>query len=238
MELKQAVALVTGANRGVGLAYVKQLQAAGVKKIYAAARDPARITVPGVEAVRLDITQPDEVAEVARSLGDVNLVINNAGILRPAPQLLSAAGAAALREQLDTNFFGTLAVAQAFAPVLRDNGGGALVNVLSVLAWLSLPNAGAYGISKAAAWAATNAIRQELRAQNTLVVAVHAAYIDTDMSGHLSGVSKLSPDEVARQTLEAIEAGREEVLADDVTRRVKVALAAEPAIYVTGPRNG
>ncbi len=238
MELKQAVALVTGANRGVGLAYVKRLQAAGVKKIYAAARDPARIAVPGVEAVRLDITRPDEVAELARALGDVNLVINNAGILRPAPQLLSAAGAAALREQLDTNFFGTLAVAQAFAPVLRDNGGGALVNVLSVLAWLSLPNAGAYGISKAAAWAATNAIRQELRAQNTLVVAVHAAYIDTDMSGHLSGVSKLSPDEVARQTLEAIEAGREEVLADDVTRGVKVALAAEPAIYVTGPRKG
>ena len=146
-----------------------------MKKIYAAARDPAQITVPGVEAVQLDITRPDEVAEAARSWGDVNLVINNAGILRPAPQLLSAAGAAALREQLDTNFFGTLGVAQAFAPVLRDNGGGALVNVLSVLAWLSLPNAGAYGISKAAAWAATNAIRQELRTQNTLVVAVHAA---------------------------------------------------------------
>jgi NAD(P)-dependent dehydrogenase (short-subunit alcohol dehydrogenase family) len=238
MELKQAVALVTGANRGVGLAYVKRLQAAGVKKIYAAVRDPARFAVPGVEAVRLDVTRPDEVSEAARALGDVNLVINNAGILRPAPQLLSAAGAAALREQLDTNFFGTLAVAQAFAPVLRDNGGGVLVNVLSVLTWLSLPSAGAYGISKAAAWAATNAIRQELRAQNTLVVAVHAAYIDTDMSGHVSDVPKLSPDEVARQTLEAIEAGREEVLADDVTRRVKAGLAAEPAIYVTGPRNG
>lgn len=232
MKLQDTVALVTGSNRGLGLAYVKQLQAAGVKKIYAAARDPARVTVPGVQPVRLDVTRADDVAAAARELRDVNLVINNAGILRQAP-LLSDAGAQALREQLDTNFHGILSVARAFAPVLRDNGGGALVNVLSALAWLSLPNAGAYGISKAAAWSATNAIRNELREQHTLVVAVHAGYIDTDMSGHVEGVAKVSPDDVARRTLEALEAGREEVLADDATRGVKARLAAEPPVYVT-----
>lgn len=130
-----------------------------------------------------------------------------------------------------------LAMARAFAPVLRDNGGGAIVNVQSVLSWLGLPNTGVHGISKAAAWAATNAIRNELREQGTRVVALHSAYIDTDMVAHAQGVPKSHshPEDVVRQTLDALAAGRDEVLVDASTRDVKAGLSADPAVYARPP---
>lgn len=128
-----------------------------------------------------------------------------------------------------------LAMARAFAPVLRDNGGGAIVNVQSVLSWLGLPNTGAHGISKAAAWAATNAIRNELREQGTRVVALHSAYIDTDMVAHAQGVPKSRPEDIVRQTLDALAAGRDEVLVDASTRDVKAGLSADPAVDARPP---
>ncbi|AOK28056.1 MULTISPECIES: SDR family oxidoreductase [Burkholderia] len=234
MKLQNSVVLVTGSNRGLGRAFVEGLQAAGAKKIYAAARNPAQVTTPGVQPVKLDITDAGDIAAAARELRDVNLLINNAGIFRPGP-LLADSGDVALREQLDTNFFGTLALARAFAPILRDNGGGAIVNVLSVLAWLGLPNTGGYSISKAAAWSATNVIRNELRAQQTQVVALHSAYIDTDMASNAQGVPKNRPEDVVRQTLEALEAGRDEVLVDALSRDAKAGLSADPAVYTRAP---
>ncbi|ABN82342.1 SDR family oxidoreductase [Burkholderia pseudomallei] len=234
MNLNDAVVLVTGANRGLGLAFVEGLKAAGAKKIYAAARDPARVTTPGVQPVRLDVTRAQDIAAAARELRDVNLLVNNAGIFRMG-SLLAEADGGGLQAQLDTNFFGPLAMARAFAPVLRENGGGAIVNVLSVLSWLGLPNTGAYGISKAAAWAATNAIRNELREQRTRVLALHSAYIDTDMVAHAQGVPKNRPEDVVRQTLDALAAGRDEVLVDALTRDVKAGLSAEPAVYTQPP---
>jgi len=228
MKIEGSVALVTGANRGLGRAFAAALLQAGARKVYAAARDPSRVSIGAPLA--LDITDRASVEAAARTAGDVTLLVNNAAVLQ-ARAFLADDAEQAVRAALETNLFGTLAMARAFAPVLRANGGGTLVNMLSVLSWLNLPQAGAYGASKAAAWALTNGLRNELRAQGTLVVGVHAAFIDTDMAAAVKG-PKSRPEAVARQVLEAIEAGREEVLADDITRDVKRGLSAEPASYV------
>lgn len=230
MKIENSVALVTGANRGLGLAIAKALQARGVGKLYAAARDPARITLDGVVPVRLDITDPSQVSEAARACPDVNLLINNAGILRPG-RLLTAPGIEAARQQFDTHFFGTASMCTAFAPLLAAGGGGAIVNVLSVLSWLNMSQIGGYCASKSAEWALTNAVRNELRKQGTQVLAVHAAFIDTDMAGGVQA-PKTAPEDVARQLLDALEAGREEVLADDISRGVRQLLGSEAPPYL------
>src|SRR5262245_18994986 len=155
MKIQNCVALVTGANRGLGLAFTRALLAAGARKVYAAARDASAIQLPGVQAVALDVTRDGDVAAAADALGDVDLVINNAGISRGAG-LLTDGVVDALRAELETNAFGPLRVARAFAPVLARNGGGAIVNVLSVLSWISLPRVASYAASKAAAWSLTN----------------------------------------------------------------------------------
>lgn len=229
MKIQGSVALVTGANRGLGRAFAEALLAAGAK-VYAGARDPAKVDLSGAQPLRLDVTRAEDIAAAARACGDVTLLINNAGALQPTPFLAPGSEAAA-RALLETNFFGTLALSRAFAPVLKANGGGAIVNVLSVLSWLNLPQAGAYGASKAAAWALTNGLRNELRAQGTLVVAVHAAFIDTDMARHVQA-PKTAPAAVVQQVLAALEAERQEVLADEVTRNVKRGLGAAQASYL------
>lgn len=230
MKIQGSTALVTGANRGLGLAFAQALLAGGAAKVYAAARDPSTITLPGARPLRLDITRPADIEAAARACPDVTLLINNAGVLQPSG-FLAANAESAVRASLETNFFGTLALSRAFAPVLKANGGGALVNMLSVLSWLVLPQIGAYSASKAAAWALTNGLRNELRAQGTQVVGVHAAYIDTDMAKNVNA-PKTKPGVVVQQVLAAVEAGREEVLADEVTRGVKQGLSAEAASYL------
>lgn len=230
MHIKNSVVLVTGANRGLGQAFVNALLAAGAAKVYAAARDPASITLKGVEPLKLDVTNPADVAAAAASCADVSLLINNAGIARGSPFMV-AHSADAARAELETNFFGPLAMAQAFAPVLAANGGGAIVSVLSVLSWINLNGAATYSASKSAAWSLTNGLRNELRSQGTQVVGVHVGFMDTDMTRDVPG-PKTSPADVVRQTLEALEAGREEVLADELTRQVKQGLSAEHGIYL------
>jgi NAD(P)-dependent dehydrogenase (short-subunit alcohol dehydrogenase family) len=233
MNIRNAVFLVTGANRGLGKSLVQQLLAAGAKKVYAAARDPASITLPGVEAVKLDVTNADDVARAAAQLKDVSVVINNAGITRGSP-LLAAGSAAAARAEMETNFFGPLALSQAFAPVLKANGGGAIVNVLSVLSWVNIPSAATYSTSKSAAWSLTNGLRGELRAQGTQVVGVHVGYMDTDMTKGLD-TAKANPDDVAQQVVDALASGAEEVLADDLSRNVRQGLAAPRGVYLGEP---
>lgn len=233
MNIKGTVALVTGANRGLGLAYAQALLAAGASKVYAGARDPSKVTTPGVIPVKLDITDEEQVALAAKQCADVNIVINNAGIALPGGFLADNAVSAA-RAQFETNYLGTLLMCRAFAPVLRANGGGALVNMLSVLTWVSAPAIGSYCASKAALWSLTNGIRHELKPQGILVVSVHAGYIDTDMAAHAQG-SKVKPEDVARQTLEAIERGDVEVLADDISRAVKRGLSNEAGVYLNDP---
>ena len=184
MKVEGAAALVTGANRGLGAAIAQALLDSGAK-VYGAARDTTSITNRDVIPVRLDVTSADDIADAARTCGDVSIVVNNAGILRSSASLAPGAVDAA-RAEMETNFFGSMRMARAFAPVLRDNGGGALVNVLSVLSFISMPQGATYSASKAAAWSLTNALRIELRRQGTLVVAVHAGFIDTDMAAGVS----------------------------------------------------
>ena len=233
MKLKNAVVFVTGANRGLGQAFVKALLAAGVKKVYAAARDPASIKLDGVERVKLDVTNPAEVAQAAKQCGDVTLLINNAGIARGS-SFIAEGSVAAARAELETNFFGPLMLSQAFAPLLAANGGGGIINVLSVLSWLNLAGSATYCASKAAAWSLTNGLRGELGKQGTQVVGLHVGLMDTDMAKRFEG-AKADPNEVVRQTLEALEAGRDEVLADEVSRQVKQGLSAQPGVYLRAP---
>ena len=231
MNVEGATALVTGANRGLGAAVAQALVDAGAK-VYGAARDNTTITNPDVVPVLLDVTSPGDIADAARICGDVSIVVNNAGIGRSSTSLAPDASDAA-RAELETNYFGPMRMAQAFAPVLRQNGGGALVNVLSVLSFISMPQAATYSASKAAAWSLTNALRMELRRQGTLVVAVHAGFIDTDMAAGIDA-EKISPQSVATQIVTAIEAGDEEVLADPTSQMVKAALADDlTALYPT-----
>jgi NAD(P)-dependent dehydrogenase (short-subunit alcohol dehydrogenase family) len=233
MKIQDSVVLVTGANRGMGLEFAKQLLARGARKVYAAARQPSSITLPGVQPVRLDVTRPDEVAAAARELGDVTFLINNAGISR-RDSFLAPTGVDSIKEELEVNFFGPLLVSRAFAPVLARNGGGAILNVLSALSWISFPRSSTYSASKAAAWSLTNGLRVELRPQKTQVVAMHVGYVETDMTAGIDA-PKAKAEDVIRRVLDAVEAGAEEVLADETSRQVKAGLSAERGVYLGAP---
>src|SRR5271169_1299255 len=226
-QIDGIIALVTGANRGLGKAFTQALLDRGAAKVYAGARDPRTVEVTDARVlpVRLDITNPGDVAAAARDCTDASLVINNAGAMLQTP-FLSAPDMSAARTEMETNYFGTLAMARAFAPVLAAAGGGALVNILSVVSWYAPPFNASYCASKSAEWALTNALRVELRAQGTLVVGVHAGFIDTDMAATVAQ-EKISPRGVAAQSLEAVEHGRPEVLTDDWTRHVKASVLTD-----------
>ncbi|WP_426755397.1 SDR family oxidoreductase [Myxococcus sp. Y35] len=224
MQLENAVALVTGANRGLGLAFTNALLERGVRKVYAAAREPVPSAVPGLVPVRLDVTRPEQIEALAREAGDVTLLINNAGILQ-STHLTSDDVLRRARNEIETNYLGPLATSRAFAPILARNGGGGIINVLSVLSWHAFPGSSTYSASKAAAWAMTNGLRQELRGQKTQVLALHVGYMDTDMAQQVTA-PKSHPTDVVRLTLDALEAGQDEVLADDVSRRVKQGLSS------------
>jgi NAD(P)-dependent dehydrogenase (short-subunit alcohol dehydrogenase family) len=224
MKIANAVALVTGANRGIGLAFANELLARGARKVYAAARDPATITQRGVHALRLDVDKPADVAAAAALASDVTLVINNAGIARPGGFLADDSEDVA-RRIFETNFFGVLRVSKAFAPVLARQGGGAFLNVLSVAAWVNGGELAAYSASKSAAWSLTNALRHELAAQKTQVLALHMGYVDTDLTRGFD-VPKTSAETIVRRALDGLESGLDEVLADELTVQVKRALTA------------
>lgn len=230
MKINNAVALITGANRGIGLAFAKELLARGARKVYAAARDPATVTQAGVHALRLDVNNPDELAAAATLASDVTLVINNAGIAQPGVFLADDSEDAA-RRMFETNFFGMLRVSKAFAPVLKRNGGGALLNVLSVASWVSGGGLAAYSASKSAAWSLTNALRIELAEQATQVLALHMGYVDTDLTRGFD-VPKSSPEAIVQRALDGLEAGLDEVLADELTAQVKQGLIAARPIYL------
>ena len=146
MQLANSTVFITGANRGIGLAFARAALARGARKVYAAARDPDSVTLAGVVPVRLDVNNAESVAAAARKAGDATLVINNAGIAQFGG-FLAPNGLESARAQLETNFFGPLRLTQAFAPVLAANGGGALLNVLSVASWISRPQLAVYAAS-------------------------------------------------------------------------------------------
>jgi NAD(P)-dependent dehydrogenase (short-subunit alcohol dehydrogenase family) len=230
MDIKGSVALVTGANRGLGAAFCRVLLDQGATKVYAGARDPATVASEGVVPVRLDITSEADIAAVAERCGDITLLVNNAGITTGTAALADDALEMARRE-FETNVLGPLAMSRALAPALSTNGGGAIINVLSVLSWFSMPGTAMYCASKAASWSLTNSLRQELLAQRTQVLALHVGFMDTDMTAGIDA-PKSSPDDVAAQALDGIDAGAHEVLADDVSRMVRAGLSADlTALY-------
>jgi NAD(P)-dependent dehydrogenase (short-subunit alcohol dehydrogenase family) len=222
MNIHGATALVTGANRGIGRHLAAQLAERGAK-VYATARHPESIDLEGVEVLALDIRDPDAVAAAARAASDVNVLVNNAGIGGGA--LLGDLDA--VRAALEVNFWGTLSMARAFAPVLAVNGGGAIVNIASSASWFVFPGSSAYAVSKAAVWSMSKALRQELSSQGTLVSSVHLGAADTDMMNGYD-VPKMDPADVARITLDGIEADAPEIVVDEFTAMVKASLSKDP----------
>ncbi|HEX4510435.1 MAG TPA: SDR family oxidoreductase [Burkholderiaceae bacterium] len=231
MKLDNAIVLVTGANRGIGLAFAREALARGARKVYAGARDPGKVLLPGVEPVRLDVTRAEDVAAAVERCRDVTLVVNNAGIASPGG-FLATDSIEAARAMMETNFFGVMRVSAAFAPVLAANGGGALLNVLSIASWISTPGLGAYASTKSAAWSLTNGLRQELRAQGTQVLGLHMGFVDTDLTSGFDA-AKERPEDIVRRAFDALEAGREEVRADEITQKVKDGLSADPGPYLS-----
>jgi len=219
VEVAGKVAVVTGGRRGLGAALVDELLARGARKVYSTARSAFGDERPEVVTAELEVRSAESVAALAELAGDATLVFNNAGVL--VPEGLLTGGLDGITETFEVNTLGPLRVARAFAPVLAANGGGALVNMHSVLSWLA--GSGAYGASKAAAWSVTNSLRLELAAQNTQVVGVHAGFIDTEMVAAIPR-PKATPAEIAARILDGLESGNSEVLADDVTVAVKAAL--------------
>lgn len=231
MQIEGSTALVTGANRGLGRRFAEELVARGAK-VYGAARNPAAVTVPGVIPVTLDITDPASVAAAADATGDVTLLINNAGSSTGAG--LIDGPLADIELEMNTHFFGTLAVVRAFAPQLAAGGGGAVLNVLSVLSWVSLPNSGAYSAAKSAQWALTNALRLQLAEQGTQVTALHVGYMDTDMTSRLD-VPKSDPAAIAKLAIDGIAAGDAEIIADEISRNVLAGLSGGVAALYPQP---
>jgi NAD(P)-dependent dehydrogenase (short-subunit alcohol dehydrogenase family) len=222
MNTQHVTALVTGANRGLGRQFAAELSARGAK-VYAAARRPETVDLPGVEPIQLDITDPESIRRAAEIAGDVNVLINNAGVSTRANLL--AGSMDDIRLEMETHYFGTLQVIRAFAPVIERNGGGAILDVLSVLSWYHPASSGAYSSAKAAAWALTDAVRDDLSPKGIHVAALHVGYMDTDMVSYIPADQKTDPAVVAKLALDGLFAGDNEILADRLTRQVKAGLA-------------
>jgi NAD(P)-dependent dehydrogenase (short-subunit alcohol dehydrogenase family) len=233
MDINDSVVLVTGGNRGLGKALVQAFLGAGARKIYVGSRTPIETSDPRLQPIKLDITNAQDVAVAAQTCQDVTILMNNAGVATSFASLLTAPSLDGAHQEMETNYFGTLAMVRAFAPILGKNGGGTLVNMLSVLSWFTSPTTGSYSASKYAELSLTQGLRIELRSQGTLVTAVHAGYIDTDMAAGVNA-PKTSPEDVAARIIEGIHNDQEEVLADQMSHEIKAVLASNPQMFYQG----
>lgn len=234
MKIENSIVFISGANRGLGLAFAQEALKRGAKKVYAGVRNPAADTLPGIVQVKLDVTDAASIAAAAKQCADTTLLVNNAGIARLNSSVLDASMVNLSREIFETNYYGTILLSQAFAPLLAKNGGGAVVNVLSDATWFARPMLASYSASKSAVWSFTNALRIELRGQDTFVQGLHVSFMDTDMT-HGFDMKKTSPQETVAASLAGVEAGQEEVLVDSFTREVKQSLSGDKAFYLNPP---
>lgn len=234
MKIQDSVVFITGANRGLGLAFAQEALKRGAKKVYAGVRNPTDIDAQGIVQVKLDVTDADSIAAAAKLCGDTTLLVNNAGIARLNSSSLDSSMIDLSREIFETNYYGTILVSQALAPLLAKNGGGAVINVLSDATWFARPMFAAYSASKSAVWSFTNALRIDLRSQKTAVLSLHVSFMDTDMTNGFD-MTKTSPQQAAQAALIGIEHAEEEILVDDFTRTVKQSLSSEQAIYLNPP---
>lgn len=223
MELENAVAVVTGANRGLGLRFAQQLLERGAK-VYGAVRRPETIDIPGVVPVKFDLNDPATMGQAAKIASDATLLVNNAGVSTGA-RLLDG-DFADIRLEMEAHYFGTLSAIRSFVPVIEGNGGGALLNVHSILSWVHTLGGGAYNAAKAAAWAMSNSVRAQLAPRGIGVTALYVGYMDTDMAAFAAPEDKIDPAEVAKLALDGVAAGVAEVLADEKTRWAKGNLSA------------
>ncbi|WP_285035076.1 SDR family oxidoreductase [Plantibacter sp. ME-Dv--P-095] len=228
MDIAGSVALVTGSNRGIGRRFVTQLLERGAAKVYATARRPELVDIPGVEVLQLDITDQASVEAAAAIATDVTLLVNNAGIATQGSMLTGDLADA--RREMDTHYWGNLAMVRAFAPVIEGNGGGAIVNVLSALSWFAHPGSGGYAAAKAAEWNMTNAVRLELAPKGVSVQGLHLGAADTDIMAGYEG-PMVDPADVARASLDGVEQGVAEVVVDDWSAMVKASLANAPEAF-------
>ncbi len=230
MKIENATVVITGANRGIGLAFANAILERGARKVYAGARDPSQVSLPGVTPLRLDVNSAADIEAAARLANDVTIVVNNAGIAKFGSFLADDAEAL-LRNHLETNLLGVLRVSRAFAPILARNGGGALLNVASIASWISSPLLASYAVSKSALWSLSNGLRNDLRDQGTQVLTLHMGFVDTDLTQGIE-MPKTKPETIVERALTALEAGASEVLADEMTQQVKSGLSAEQAMYL------
>ncbi|MFF3637411.1 SDR family oxidoreductase [Streptomyces sp. NPDC101171] len=221
MDISTSRVLVTGANRGLGRALAEELVARGAT-VYGASRRPDQIDLPGVKAIRLDVTDPASVAAAAKEARDITVLINNAGSSTGADLLTGSWDA--VRLEMETHYLGTLGMIRAFAPLMEAQGGGSVLNVLSVLSWISFPAVGAYAAAKSAEWSLTNALRQQLAPRGITVAGLHVGYMDTDMARHVTE-PKTDPVDVARAAVDGIASGAAEIVVDDRSRQVQADLS-------------
>lgn len=222
-SLANQTVLVTGANRGMGKEFVTQLLERGAAKVYATARDASTIDTsdPRVVALQLDVTDADSIDAAVAAAPDVNVLINNAGIVAGGPLLTG--DQTAIRQEFETNYFGPLRLASLLGDRIVENGNGVVLNTHSALSWVSF--GGSYEPTKAALWSATNGIRLALAPRGVQVVGLHVGYVDTDMVASVDA-PKSAPEDVVKSALDGIEAGALEVLADEVSHQVKAGLSA------------
>lgn len=223
MDFTNTVAVISGANRGLGRHLAAQLIERGAK-VYAGARNPASVDLPGAIPLGLDITDPTSIQRASEVATDVTLFISNAGI--DTRTRLIDGPFENVRRELETHLFGTLTTLRAFAPVIERNGGGRILNVLSVLSWAHVSKHGAYSVAKAAEWAMTDVLREELADKGIGVSALHVGYLDTDMAADVPAEQKQDPAGIAKIALDGLATDTTEIIADEFSRQVKASLSA------------
>ncbi len=235
MDIANTTVFITGANRGLGLAFAREAVRRGAAKVYAGMRNVEGFDEPNVIPVKIDVTDKSSIEAAAKIAADTNILVNNAGIAALIDGPLSAEAEEQSKRIFDTNYYGVLRVTQAFEPILSSKAQAAIVNVLSDIVWLPRPILAPYAASKAAAWSFTNQLRHHLLERGIKVLGLHVGFLDTDLTKGID-VPKTDPQDVARQTFDALTAGKDEVMADEGTRLLKSTLADEKPGYINLPQ--